>query len=1070
MPLNKDIKKVLVIGSGPIVIGQAAEFDYSGTQACQALKEEGIEVVLVNSNPATIMTDKEVADKIYIEPLTVEFVEKVIAKERPDSLLTGMGGQTGLNLAVELNDKGILDKYNVKVIGTSIASIKEGEDRELFRSMMQRINQPVIESEIITDLEAGVEFARKIGYPVIVRPAYTLGGTGGGIANDEQQLRETLASGLQLSTIGQVLLEKSVKGWKEIEYEVMRDSYGNCITVCNMENIDPVGIHTGDSIVVAPSQTLSDREYQMLRSASLEIISAVGIEGGCNVQLALNPESFEYAVIEINPRVSRSSALASKATGYPIAKVAAKIALGYGLDEIKNAVTQKTYACFEPSLDYVVVKIPKWPFDKFTGADRVLGTKMMATGEIMSIGSNFESAFLKGIRSLDIGKYSLEFPKFRELSMKELKEKVVTPDDERIFALAEMLRRDYRVDKVAEITGVDTFFLEKFKWIVQEEQRLRLSKIDDLDKEWLYKLKKRGFSDKGIADMLRVSPDDIYKLRTIWNINPSYKMVDTCGGEFEALSPYYYSTYEMYDEVEVSDKKKVIVIGSGPIRIGQGIEFDYASVHCVIALRKLGIETIIVNNNPETVSTDFNISDKLYFEPLTEEDVLNIIDKEKPYGVILQFGGQTSIKLADFLKEKGIPTLGTTADQIDMAEDREKFDALLEELNIARPKGKGIWSLEEGVQEARKLGFPVLVRPSYVLGGQGMEITYDEEELKYYLRNAFEKNKKNPILIDKYLMGREIEVDAISDGQDVLIPGVMEHLERAGVHSGDSITMYPSQNVSQYIRDKVLDYTTKLALAIGIKGMINIQFIEFEGQLYVIEVNPRASRTVPYISKVSGVPIVDIATRVMLGEKLKDLGYGVGIYKEPELVSVKVPVFSTQKLPRVEVSLGPEMKSTGEVLGVGRTIEEALYKGFIAANAYPVRNKGTILATIKKHDKKEFLPIAKTLSDIGFKFMATKGTADLLKEAGIDAQEVRKLKEDHPNIIDVIKNIEVDLVVNTPTKGNDSKRDGFHIRRAAIERNIGVITALDTFKAMAEVKKSGVEETDLEVYDLGKSI
>ncbi|AWI05618.1 carbamoyl-phosphate synthase large subunit [Clostridium drakei] len=1068
MPLNKNIKKVLVIGSGPIVIGQAAEFDYSGTQACEALKEEGIEVVLINSNPATIMTDKETADKVYLEPLTLEFVEKVIKEERPDSLLAGMGGQTGLNLAVELYDKGILDKYNVKVIGTSIESIKEGEDRELFRNMMNRIGQPVIQSEIITDMESGMAFASKIGYPVIVRPAYTLGGTGGGIAENEEELEEILESGLQLSSIGQVLLEKSVKGWKEIEYEVMRDSFGNCITVCNMENIDPVGIHTGDSIVVAPSQTLSDKEYQMLRSASIDIINAVGIEGGCNVQLALNPHSFEYAVIEINPRVSRSSALASKATGYPIAKVAAKIALGYGLDEILNAVTQMTYACFEPSLDYVVVKIPKWPFDKFQGADRVLGTKMMATGEIMAIGSNFEAAFLKGIRSLEIGKYSLDHKKFKEFSMSELKERVMSPDDERIFALAEMLRREYRVDMIVQITGIDKFFIEKFKWIVEEEQRLKLSKIGDLDKEWFHKLKKKGFSDKGIADMLKVSPDDIYKLRSVWGIKPVYKMVDTCGGEFEARSPYYYSTYDTYDEVKVSYEKKVMVIGSGPIRIGQGIEFDYASVHCVMALKKLGIETIIVNNNPETVSTDFNVSDKLYFEPLTEEDVLNIIEKENPNGVILQFGGQTAIKLAKFLKEKNILTLGTTADQIDMAEDRERFDELLEKLGISRPKGKGIWNTEEGLEEAKKLGFPVLVRPSYVIGGQGMEITHDEKELVYYLSSAFEKDKKNPILIDKYLMGREIEVDAISDGKDVLIPGVMEHLERAGVHSGDSITMYPSQNITAEMKEKILDYTKKIALEIGIKGMINIQFIEFEGNLYVIEVNPRASRTVPYISKVSKVPIVDLATRVMLGEQLKDLGYGVDIYKEPEIISVKVPVFSTQKLPNVEVCLGPEMRSTGEVLGVGRTIEEALYKGFEAANMLAKEEKITVLATINDHDKKEFLAIAKEMHKLGIKFVATKNTAKLLRNAGLKVREVRKLSEQHPNIIDAVKSGEVDLVVNTPTKGNDSKRDGFHIRRAAIERNIGVVTALDTLKAMVDVKIKGIKDENLEVFDLAK--
>ncbi|SFC68773.1 carbamoyl-phosphate synthase large subunit [Clostridium uliginosum] len=1069
MPLNKDIKKVLVIGSGPIVIGQAAEFDYSGTQACEALKSEGIEVVLVNSNPATIMTDKEVADKVYLEPLTLEFVEKVIAKERPDSLLAGMGGQTGLNLAVELHDSGVLEKYDVKVIGTSIASIKEGEDRELFRDMMNRIGEPVIKSEIITELEAGVDFASKIGYPVIVRPAYTLGGSGGGIADDEEELRTILESGLQLSTIGQVLLEKSVKGWKEVEYEVMRDSYGNCITVCNMENIDPVGIHTGDSIVVAPSQTLSDKEYQMLRTASINIINAVKIEGGCNVQFSLNPNSFEYAVIEINPRVSRSSALASKATGYPIAKLAAKIALGYGLDEIKNAVTQKTYACFEPTLDYVVVKIPKWPFDKFFGADRQLGTKMMATGEIMAIGANLEQAFLKGIRSLEIGKYSLDHKKFKEHSMSELKQLVMKPDDERIFALAEMLRRDYMLDKINKITGIDKFFLEKIKWIVEEEQRLKLSKIEDLDKEWLHNLKKKGFSDKAIADMLKVSPDDVYRLRDIWNIKPSYKMVDTCGGEFEALSPYYYSTYEQYDEVEVSDRKKVIVLGSGPIRIGQGIEFDYASVHCVKALKKLGIETIIVNNNPETVSTDFDVSDKLYFEPLTEEDVLNIIEKERPDGVILQFGGQTAIKLANFLKEQNIVTLGTTADQIDMAEDREKFDALLEKLGISRPKGKGIWSVEEGLEEARRLKFPVLVRPSYVIGGQGMEITHDEEELTFYLTNAFAKDKKNPILIDKYLMGREIEVDSISDGENILIPGIMEHLERAGVHSGDSVTMYPSQNICDEIKAKVLEYTKKLALAIGIKGMINIQFIEFEGELYVIEVNPRASRTVPYISKVSGVPIVDLATQVMLGAKLADLGYGIDVYKEPKLISVKVPVFSTQKLPNVEVCLGPEMRSTGEVLGVGRTLNEALYKGFVGANMYPSKEKGKILATINKHDKAEFLPIAKDLAEVGYKFVATAGTCALLREAGIDAEEIRKIDEEQPNILNVVKNREVDLVVNTPTKGNDSKRDGFLIRRAAVERNLGVITALDTLRAIADVELEKLDENkDLEVFNIAE--
>ena len=1068
MPLNKDIKKVLVIGSGPIVIGQAAEFDYSGTQACQALKEEGIEVVLVNSNPATIMTDKEVADKIYIEPLTLEFVEKVIAKERPDSLLAGMGGQTGLNLAVDLHDAGILEKYNVKVIGTSIASIKEGEDRELFRDMMHRINEPVITSEIVTDMEAGMAFANKIGYPVIVRPAYTLGGTGGGIAENEEELRTILASGLQLSTIGQVLLEKSVKGWKEVEYEVMRDSYGNCITVCNMENIDPVGIHTGDSIVVAPSQTLSDKEYQMLRTASINIINAVGIEGGCNVQFALNPNSFEYAVIEINPRVSRSSALASKATGYPIAKLAAKIALGYGLDEIKNAVTQKTYACFEPTLDYVVVKIPKWPFDKFFTADRALGTKMMATGEIMAIGANLESALLKGIRSLEIGKYSLDHPKFKEMSIQELKEAVMKPDDERLFALTEMIRRDYRIESIAKITGIDIFFLEKFKWIVHEETRLKLSKIDDLDKEWLLNLKRKGFSDKAIADMLRVSPDDIYRLRNIWNIKPAYKMVDTCGGEFEALSPYYYSTYEQYDEVEISDKKKVVVLGSGPIRIGQGIEFDYCSVHCVKSLRNMGIETIIVNNNPETVSTDFDTSDKLYFEPLTEEEVLNIIEKENPDGVILQFGGQTAIKLAKFLHEKNIKILGTDFEDIDVAEDREKFEELLEKLDINRPKGKAIWSVKEGIKEAEKLGYPVLVRPSYVLGGQGMEITYDEAKLSKYLESAFQRDSKNPVLIDKYLTGREIEVDAICDGKDILIPGIMEHLERAGVHSGDSITMYPSQNVTDEIKAKILDYTKKIALELNVLGMVNIQFIEFQNELYVIEVNPRASRTVPYISKVSNVPIVDLATRCMLGEKLADLGYGTGVYKEPKLVSVKVPVFSMSKLARVDVSLGPEMKSTGEVLGVGENLEEALYKGFLAAGKTMSDKRGVVLATINNYDKEEFIEIARDMKELGYTFVATEGTAKTLKDNGIDADIVNRVEEARPNILDAIRNKQVDIVINTPTKGNDSTRDGFKIRRTATEFSTEVMTSLDTLKALVEVKKKEIKDAGLEVYNIAE--
>ncbi|GKX28021.1 carbamoyl-phosphate synthase (glutamine-hydrolyzing) [Vallitalea longa] len=1067
MPKDMSIKKVLVIGSGPIVIGQAAEFDYSGTQACQALREEGIETVLVNSNPATIMTDKEIADKVYIEPLTVEYLEKVIKIERPDSLIAGMGGQTGLNIAVELYDSGILDKYDVRVIGTSIEAIKEGEDREDFKKLMEKINQPVIESKIVTSMEEGVEFAGKIGYPVVVRPAYTLGGSGGGIAEDREELKQILAKGLQLSRVGQVLLEKSIKGWKEIEYEVMRDSFGNCITVCNMENIDPVGVHTGDSIVVAPSQTLSDVEYQMLRKASIDIINAIGIEGGCNVQLALHPESFEYAVIEINPRVSRSSALASKATGYPIAKVSAKIALGYGLDEISNAVTKKTKACFEPTLDYCVIKIPKWPFDKFRRAKKTLGTKMMATGEVMAIGNNFEAALLKAIRSLEIGEYSLYHKKAATRSLAELKRRVQIPDDERLFDLAELLRRNYRIDKVCKITGIDEFFVNKIKGIVNEEEKLRSNTIDDIDREWMLFLKKKGFSDKAIADFVGCKPVEVYNLRKAYHIKAVFKMVDTCGGEFEALSPYYYSTYDEYDEVEVSDKKKVMVIGSGPIRIGQGIEFDYCSVHSIIALRKAGIETIIANNNPETVSTDFDTADKLYFEPLTEEDVLNIIEKENPDGVILQFGGQTAIKLAGFLDEMNVNVLGTKPEQIDEAEDREKFDELMESLGIERPKGKAVWNLEEGLDEAELLGYPVLVRPSYVLGGQGMEITYDKIELERYLVQAFERDSKNPVLIDRYLIGREIEVDAICDGQDILIPGIMEHLERAGVHSGDSISIYPSINIEQEIKDKILNHTKQIAVALKVIGMINIQYIEYKNELYIIEVNPRSSRTVPYISKVTGVPMIDLATKVMLGSKLEDLGYGTGVYKEADTIAIKVPVFSTQKLPDVEVSLGPEMRSTGEVLGVGKTFEEALFKGFIASGMNMPKKGGTILATIKPYDQEEFIPIAKGFANRGYRFLATEGTAKILREHNIDVSIVKKISEGVPNILDLIRSGMLDLVINTPTKANDSTRDGFRIRRAAIEASVPVLTSLDTARGLLDILDSELGSEDTEVYNLG---
>lgn len=1067
MPRDNRIKKTLVIGSGPIIIGQAAEFDYAGTQACQALKEEGIEVVLINSNPATIMTDREIADRIYIEPLTLAFVEKVIAKERPDSLIAGMGGQTGLNLAVELQDNGILEKYNVRVIGTSVESIKQGEDRNLFKKVMEQINQPIVESDIVTNLEAGLAFVEKIGYPAVVRPAYTLGGSGGGIAETEEELRAILLQGLQLSRVGQVIIERSIKGWKEIEYEVIRDSHGNCITVCNMENVDPVGVHTGDSIVVAPIQTLSDKENQLLRTAAIDIINAIKIEGGCNVQFALNPKSYEYVTIEINPRLSRSSALASKATGYPIARVATKIAVGYRLDEIKNAVTGKTFACAEPTIDYVVAKIPKWPFDKFQEANRSLGTKMMATGEVMSIANNFEAALLKGIRSLEIGQYTLDLKSAHSMSMEELKGRVQIPDDERLFYVAELIRRNYRVEKVSEITGMDLFFLEKIKNIVIDEERLKDSKVEDLTKDWLWELKKRGFSDKGIGDLLDCGPEVVYEKRNQWNIRAVYKMVDTCAGEFDAVSPYYYSTYDEIDEVEVSNKRKVMVLGSGPIRIGQGIEFDYCSVHCVLALRQQGIETIIVNNNPETVSTDFNISDKLYFEPLTEEDVLNIVQKEKPDGVILQFGGQTAIKLAKFLRQMDIPILGTKPEQIDAAEDREKFDALMEELKIPRPKGKAVWSLEEGMREAEKIGYPVLVRPSYVLGGRGMEITYEEPDMERYLTEAFQSDSKNPVLIDRYLRGREIEIDAICDGEDVFIPGIMEHLEGAGVHSGDSISIYPSKRISNLVKRKILEYTEKISVALKVSGMINIQFIEFEDELYIIEVNPRSSRTVPFISKVTGIPMILLATKVMLGEKLKKLGYGTGIFKETELISVKVPVFSTQKLPLVEVSLGPEMRSTGEVLGVAKVLEEALYKGFLAAGINLPKKNGKILVTLKDYDKERFLPLARSLTNNGYTIMATRGTSVFLQNNNIPVTMVKKINEGVPNILDVIRSGLIDLVVNTPTRGRDVKKDGFRIRRTAIEASVNVFTSLDTMQAMVDIIESKVAERDLEVIDLG---
>ncbi|MCD7855324.1 MAG: carbamoyl-phosphate synthase large subunit [Clostridiales bacterium] len=1070
MPKVNSIKKVLVIGSGPIVIGQAAEFDYSGTQACESIKEEGIEVVLVNSNPATIMTDIGMAHYTYIEPLTIDFVEKVIAKERPDSIIAGMGGQTGLNLSCELYDSGILDKYHVNVIGTSIASIKEGEDRDKFKSLMERTNQPIVESDIVTGVEEGVEYAYSIGFPVIVRPAYTLGGTGGGICKDEGELRQVLTQGLHLSRVGQCLIEKSIAGWKEIEFEVMRDGAGNCITVCSMENVDPVGVHTGDSIVVAPALTLSDREYQMLRSAAINIINSIEIKGGCNVQFALDPNSYNYAVIEINPRVSRSSALASKATGYPIAKVAAKIALGYNLDEIPNAVTGKTTACFEPTIDYCVLKFPRWPFDKFFGAKRQLGTKMMATGEIMSIGSSFESALLKGIRSLEIGQYGLERESSKKKSLEELKKSVVSPDDERIFDLAEMLRRDYKIEKICQITGMDLFFIEKIKNLVEMEEDFKTLTLEEIDKRTLMHYKKLGFSDKALAKMIKCEPPEIYALRKKWDIMPVFKMVDTCAGEFEAVTPYYYSCYEEEDEVVVSDRHKVMVIGSGPIRIGQGIEFDYCSVHCVKALKKAGIETIIVNNNPETVSTDFDTSDKLYFEPLTEEDVLNIVEREKPDGVILQFGGQTAIKLAKFFDEMNIPIFGTKAKDIDAAEDREKFDAILESLNIRRPKGKGVWNVNEGIGVAENLGYPVLVRPSYVLGGQGMEITHNKAELVQYLEEAFYKDSKNPVLIDRYLGGREIEVDAICDGEDFYIPGIMEHLERAGVHSGDSISIYPPQHISDEIKQAIMDETRRISVALDVIGMINIQFIEYKGELNIIEVNPRSSRTVPYITKVTGVPVIDIATRVMLGEKLKSMGYGTAIAPESKVVAVKVPVFSTEKLPKVEVSLGPEMRSTGEVLGVGYNLHNALYKGFIAAGMTIPEPGSTILATITSKEQKNFAPIAKRFAAMGCRFIATSGTAESLKANGIKVQSVKKISEGVPNVLDVIRSGVIDLIIDIPRKANNANSDGFKIRRTAVESSITIITAMDTVKAMCEVMEKQIDRDKLDIFDINRDM
>lgn len=1064
MPKNTDIKKVLVIGSGPIIIGQAAEFDYAGTQACRELKKEGIEVVLVNSNPATIMTDKNMADKIYIEPLTVETVKKIIIKERPDSILPNLGGQTGLNLAMELAEAGFLDEYNVRLLGTKAEGIKKAEDRQAFKDMMEEIGEPCISSKVVYNVEDAVDFAKKIGLPVIVRPAYTLGGTGGGIAYTIEELEEICGSGLRLSRVHEVLIEKCISGWKEIEYEVMRDGKGNCITICNMENIDPVGVHTGDSIVVAPSQTLANKEYQMLRTSAIKIISSLKIEGGCNVQFALNPKSFEYAVIEVNPRVSRSSALASKATGYPIAKVATKIAIGYSLDEIVNSVTGKTYACFEPVLDYVVVKIPKWPFKKFLTASRDLGTQMKATGEVMAIAPNLEAGLMKAIRSLEENIDSLILPKLKEFTREEIDEKLKKVDNERIFVIAEALRRDISIDEIHDITTVDKFFIGIVSKIVEVEKELQ---TEELTADLIRRAKKYGFTDKVISELSKQNIREIKAIRLGNRITANFKMVDTCSAEFEAQTPYYYSSYDDENETKTSDKKKVLVLGSGPIRIGQGIEFDYCSVHGVWSLKKEGYETIIVNNNPETVSTDFDIADKLYFEPLTPEDVENIVDVEKPYGAIVQFGGQTAIKLTKALTEMGVKILGTQEVDMDRAEDRKEFDEALNNCGILRPKGSTIFTVEEAKNVANKLGYPVLVRPSYVLGGQGMAIAYDDKEIEEYINEINEIAQEHPILIDKYILGKEVEVDAICDGEDILIPGIMEHLERAGVHSGDSISVYPTQTLDKKYEREIIMYTEKIAKELNVIGILNIQFIVSNDKVYIIEVNPRSSRTVPYISKVTNLPMIDVATEVILGKKLKDMPYGTGLYKKSNYVCVKMPVFSFEKIKNADTSLGPEMKSTGEVLGVDKNFENAVLKAFIASGAN-VSKTGSILITVRDKDKEEVLPIAKKFKEKGFIIYSTIGTAKYLKEHGIDAIVVEKIWEGKDSIIDLIQSGKINFVVNTPTKGKQANRDGFKIRRLAVECKIPCFTSLDTVNALYKAINDNVEEKDLEVVDITK--
>jgi len=1043
VPKKEYLKKVMVIGSGPIIIGQAAEFDYAGSQACRSLKEEGLEVVLVNSNPATIMTDKDIADRVYIEPLTVEFLEEIISKERPDGLLATLGGQAGLNLAVKLSEQGILEKYQVELLGTSLTAIKKAEDRELFKETMQKLNEPIPESTIVEDVPSAVAFANKIGFPIIVRPAYTMGGTGGGIADNEDELIEIVIRGLKYSMIGQVLIERSVAGWKEIEYEVMRDSNDNCITVCNMENFDPVGVHTGDSIVVAPSQTLSDHEYQMLRSASLRIIRELGIEGGCNAQYALDPDSNQYYVIEVNPRVSRSSALASKATGYPIAKVSAKIAIGYTLDEITNAVTQKTKACFEPALDYCVVKFPRWPFDKFVYADHTLGTQMKATGEVMSIDRNFEGAILKAVRSLEIGVNRLHMEKMADWEDEKLLRSLSRINDERIFAIAEALRRGIAdVDKIHAITKVDEWFLNKIKNITDVENRI---KTEEITPKLMLAAKNVGLADRSIGEIAGKSMDEVRTLRKTMDILPCYKMVDTCAAEFEAATPYYYSTFHAQeDEVQASNKRKVMVLGSGPIRIGQGVEFDYCSVHSVWALRKMGIEAIIVNNNPETVSTDFDISDRLYFEPLTTEDVLNIIDKEKPEGVIVQFGGQTAINLAASLQKAGVKVFGTSVNDIDRAEDRERFDEVLEQTKIPRPKGTSVTTVEGAVTAANEIGYPVMVRPSYVLGGRAMEIVYNEAELLDYMGRAVKVTPEHPVLVDRYMQGTEVEVDGISDGTDVIIPGIMEHIERAGVHSGDSIAVYPPQTLSSKVIYTIIDYTKRLATSLHVKGLLNIQYVVANDEVYVIEVNPRSSRTVPFLSKVTDIQMVNLATRIALGETIKGMGLKPGLADPKPYVAVKAPVFSFAKMQDVDISLGPEMKSTGEVMGIDYHYARALYKAITGAGMN-IPTEGTILFTVADKDKAEMKQLAKAFSELDFRIVATEGTAKSIQSLGIDADIVGKVHERSTDIIQMIKTGKIHMVINTLTQGKGSSaRDGFKIRRATVEHGIACLTSLDT--------------------------